>query len=263
MNQIYLNLRVVFSTTLLLMSLSYQVHSFCGDSRVVFENAPAIPLEKIYSAFKANQFTEAARLIKPIIVALLRKDFVIPKIELDLDTDSANPGIYKDSIKSLIIYPRAWAKLARSNLLQPQDLLPTLFIVFVHELVHAWQAQNTNLLSISPRSDNSFIYEGHAVFVQSIIADIYDLTHYNKTGLELLTSPQFHRNLEFPEVAASFMKYTRLDGCRFFAELTKKDVEERCFVELSKNPPRETIPRHYILNPTRYWPQVKQFLCPR
>lgn len=250
--------------TIASLSASNQAAAFCGDSRVIVNHMPHVSLTSIYNAFEEQEFTKAANLIKPMIVHLLGKDFEIPEITIDTRTKTSNPGLYLPQTRQLKIYPQAWVLLAELGLIKRTDLLPTLFIVFTHELVHAWQHQHTNLLKIAAFSDNKALTEGHAVFVQSIIADIYDLTRVTRDGLFLVSSPQFHQILMTTtqaESAAEFVKYTRLDGCRFIASLITKSNGEYCLQQIVNDPPKEPIPRSYVLNLDRNWPNFEKEYC--
>lgn len=115
---------------------------------------------------------------------------------------SASPASYHNSVVS--IYPKAFQAAVKAGFLLEKDILNSGLIIIAHELTHAWQDQNTNLLN---HPENEAIYEGHAVFMQTLFARLVNIEDVNERGIELQMNPDYwNSQYSDPEEAQMMME---------------------------------------------------------
>jgi hypothetical protein len=228
--------------------------ALCGDSRsdisISFKKTKPTAL---YKAIKDQDFMGAAMLLKADLVKILGTDFSLPKIITDYQK-SFNPALFMS--KEIRIYPGAFKLAAQIGIMHTKDIPGAWIITLAHELVHAWQEEHTNLLKSPNQEAREAIFEGHATFVQSLIAKKYGLKKINNKGIISFANPDYYMALGIDKKDALKLahahKLSRINGCKLFLYAAKKTHTKFTQQDLLQKTPEMGIPQKYISNPKKY-----------
>jgi len=125
--------------------------------------------------------------------------------------------VYRDNIS-------IFSKLLSFN---KKELREAVKLALIHELIHAYQAQEVLGLDRSIKENNNylFIIEGHATYITNVIAQETGMVHTNRIGLSFFTHLQKISDKYRLDIDYMVLKHIgegHIKGSAFFKKLRKK-----------------------------------------
>lgn len=243
-----------------------------GETSEFSKLLPKLNPANIYDAVKSNDIALATSLLKKTLVSILGSDFPLPK-PVPMPGIGGNPALFKPGKKGqpgiIEYYPESFKAASLSGLIKAGDELASVLIILAHELVHAWQYHNTDLLKLSKKEEKpdkntkEAIVEGHAVFVQSILAKMYGISRQNDEGIQAIASIAYGLRSGSKEKAqkiAEGNELTRMAGCMLFLYPILNPKSSFSVNDLIYRTPTEGLPEEFVKDPAKYEQEITRKL---
>jgi hypothetical protein len=247
--------------------LSAEAYAMCGEklekNSEFLAMIPRLDPTSIFVALKKGELELAVSKIKGILEKILGSSFPLPKIQ-SVNTLQSNPALFDKKTWTIFYFPKALKQAIDEGLISYEEWPAAATIIIAHELVHAWQAYKTNLLKTAHEKSREAIFEGHATFVQSILARMFGISDISDKGIRALTNKLNYINIGYntmkAEQVAEGNALTRVYGCKLFLNTVLNKESKFTVDDLINKMPATGLPEQYVKNPQKYENEIKLLL---
>ena len=210
----------------------------------------SVSVDTLRQLANASKWQKITDLIAEEVQVLLGGHMDPVPLDIDYESSTGSPAYYYRG--AVYLCPHVWKEALDQGLMSQGELIDSVFIVLAHELSHAWQDQNTHILSDKKLEA---IYEGQAVFIQSIFANMLGLAEVNKKGIAIQMDENYwlkqYASREKALCKMSENTFSRFESAYFFYQHYLMGGMEKV-KHIVHNPPDHDLLEQVIRNPYQY-----------